>query len=128
MQGNFKKAQSILDANSELLKDKSGWAVSIRMLELMTLAEQNKKEEIIHATKYLQKFIAYNFKNHIASKRDELMPDLFSQPANFESKRMKKRIASVQKILSRKKGEYAWDAFGHEIIRYDVWLGKFRKN
>jgi len=47
--------------------------------------------------------------------------------SNFESGRMRKRLVRIQKILSAKKGEYAWDAFGHEIIRYDEWLGKFNR-
>jgi len=127
LQRDFKKTEAILHANSELLKDKSGWAVSIRLVELMALAEQNKKKEIIHAAKHLKKFIAYTVKNRLVSKRDELMLDLFLALSNLESKRMRKRIVRIQKILSVKKGEYAWDVFGHEIIRYDEWLGKFTK-
>lgn len=128
IQGNLKKAQEILHINSELLKDKSGWAVSIRMLELMMLAEQNKKREITIAAKCLDKFIRYNIKSHIVSTRDELMADLLSLPINFENKRMKKRMANIRKRLSVKKGDYAWDPFGHEIIRYDEWLGEFINN
>ncbi|MBI4930296.1 MAG: hypothetical protein HY841_06005 [Bacteroidetes bacterium] len=122
-QGAIKKAQAMLSVNSELMKDKSGWAISIRMLELMMLAVQYNKEEGIGKAKQLKQFLKYH---PVVSKRDELMADLFLKMAQQDGKSMK-GLRNGAKLFTAKKGDNAWDAMSHEIIRYDVWLGKFLK-
>ncbi len=128
-QGEIKKAKTLISVNTELMKDKSGWAVSIRMLELMLLAEQHNKEECIGKAKQLQRFLKYN---PAASKRDVLMAELFFKWAQRDSKNPK----SLKGLLGKQNPtapfraggkDYAWDAMSHEIIRYDTWIGKFMK-
>lgn len=146
MRGDYAKAKIILSTNTLLLKDKSGWAVSIRILELMLLLEQNaddkisasrvkpldKTAEYQRALRKAEKFFRYNEQSSFISKRDLLLLELLVHAEKENDFTLKKtsrslslrerRIRKVKKILSMKKGDYKWDPFGHEIIRHDEWL------
>lgn len=120
--GEFSKSLKTLNESSELNKDKSGWLLGLRMLELLIMVEigdfewfdfklenfrkllQRQKEENVQRSK-----VIFNVLKTL-SKMD------FDYFDTFE-----KENKNIQ-LLEEAENELQWDPKGFEVIRFDDWI------
>lgn len=120
--GEFSKSLKTLNESTELNKDKSGWLLGLRMLELLIMVEigdfewfdfklenfrkllQRQKEENVQRSK-----VIFNVLKTL-SKMD------FDYFDTFE-----KENKNIQ-LLEEAENELQWDPKGFEVIRFDDWI------
>ncbi|MBI3503145.1 MAG: hypothetical protein HY063_15265 [Bacteroidetes bacterium] len=121
-QENKEAAKKIMERKLYIRKDKTGWNIAVRMLELMLLTEE-KSVRSFRMAKHLKKFLLTQEKK---STRDTMLAALFFQMSknNFMFRNYKEQFRRTQKLFSMQKGKYAWNPLGHELIKYDAWLKK----
>lgn len=123
-QGQHVKALRTLAENTELSKDKSGWWIGYRLLELMALLEADDgivmeyKLENLRKLLQRQKKMNVNRPSLIASVWDSLIKSDFDFVLTEEKK------DNELQLLSANDTDYNWNPMGYELIRFDEWFRK----
>ena len=135
--GYYDRAKEIINKKLNVLKDKSGWAVSIQVLCLLIHFEKNDTKAFKSSAQVLHKFVRYHDKKINISFRDRIISDTLMYIANAladnevlitdqltlkSAAALKNKINANLKLLSSKKYNYEWEPFAHELIRFDKWL------
>lgn len=122
LNGNEDVASNLIRQNSELQRDKSGWLIGFRLLEMMITADGNEH--------YLLNYQLNNYNHLLSRKKNEnvarakligrIFRSLMRNRGDFAQtlKLQEKKID----ILESGEGEYYWDPKGYEVIRFEDWF------
>lgn len=123
LQGQPKSAYHTLLEASELMQDKEGWNVGIRIFELMLLIELDLLDLIQNKLESLRKHLAkYEVENR--------MVIIYRVLHNLERNHFDFKLAQKEskEELGKLFENEPWIPINHEVIRFDEWfLGKLEK-
>lgn len=121
-EGDYDKASDKLLGYSELLKDKAGWLMGYRILELMCMSEMNELD--------LMDFRNESFRKLLQRQKAEAVDRpkaIFKIMESFIKTggsvlKTQKVEANRLELLRKGEGTYRWDPLGFELIRFDTWF------
>lgn len=113
---------SILRENTYILKDKTGWVLGYRILEMM-IAIENRDY-------YLVTFLLNNYYHHLNrikeanTARAKIIGQILRSYMRYgdDLKLIIEKNANKIKLLSDQSDDFFWNPLGYEIVRFDQWL------
>jgi len=124
LSGDGRKANQDLDANDEMVNDKKGWGIGVKMLKLLIHAN-NENESIFTSTlESIQRALNDKEESKSIRKRERtiltILRRLKNNNFNFKltlanSKRELERLVSTEE-------QYAWEPMSAELIRFEYWF------
>jgi tetratricopeptide (TPR) repeat protein len=129
-QNSFKAALSLLNNTLEIEKDKSGWNISLRILNIMIFIELDKLDEASNHLETLRKLIERTSKSESVTERDLLIIKLLRQfeKDNFKFKPSNSVLSSGLKKLAEKNKSWSWEYYTPELIPFHEWLKGKQQN
>lgn len=120
--GKYEEASRMLWNYNELYKDKAGWLLGLRILELMCMVQQDELEIMDFRTESFRKLIQRQKSENVQRVKDmvKVMESYVRQGGNKE-KTLKKEARRLS-LLRSGEGNYQWDPLGFELIRFDEWF------
>ncbi len=122
--GQYNDAAVMLVRETELTKDKAGWLMGHRILELMCAIEQGDLEVFDYRAESFKKLLQRQKEENI--ERPRLILKVLGTYIKMGGD-IKKTLADESTnlaLLREGQNEYAWDPMGFELIRFDEWLDK----
>jgi len=117
-------ASNLLSQNTVLAKDRSGWELGLRILEIMMRIDENAWDIVgYNQTNF------YKLLNNIKKKESNIFRAekilhiiriLSRSGGDFTL--TKQRVNGSLELLTAGKGKYYWDPTGFEVIRFDQWF------
>lgn len=125
--GDYNDAAVVLMKETELTKDKAGWLMGYRVLELMCAVEQDDLDVFDYRTESFKKLLQRNKEENVLRPRTALkILGTYIKTGGDIKKTMQDEHENIE-LLKSGKGEYVWDAMGFELIRFDEWLDRLAK-
>ncbi len=125
--GNYNDAAVVLMKETELTKDKAGWLMGYRVLELMCAVEQDDLDVFDYRTESFKKLLQRNKEENVLRPRTALkILGTYIKTGGDIKKTMVEENNSIE-LLREGKGKFTWDAMGFELIRFDTWLDRLAK-
>lgn len=122
--GKYNEAAVMLMKETELTKDKAGWLMGYRVLELMCAVEQDDLEVFDYRAESFKKLLQRNKEENVERPRLALkILGTYIKTGGDIKKAIQEEKDNIM-LLSEGKGEYQWDPLGFELIRFDEWLNK----
>ncbi len=120
-QGHFNEALSILQKQSELLSDKSGWRLGYKIMEMMCIIELDTCDWLDYRIETFRKLLSTVKNENI--HRPKLILHIIKQFIKnaYDIKATSKKCEEQLNLLRKGEEEYRYDARGYEIIRFDKW-------
>lgn len=118
----FDKALKTLNESTELNKDKSGWLLGYRLLELLIMAEIDDFEWFDFKLENFRKLLQRQKTENV--QRSKVIFTVLKTLAkmNFDYfDTMEKENKNIT-LLEEAQGELQWDPKGFEVIRFDDWI------
>ena len=121
-EGNYETCQELLMKNSELMKDKSGWLLGHKMLEILTLIELGYYDLIDFRIESFRKLLQRQKKGNIIRIKAivHVLDTLVKTGKNFKKTYELERVNL--NLLQQAAGDFNWDPMGYELIRFDEWF------
>lgn len=127
LNGNYNDAAVVLMKETELTKDKAGWLMGYRVLELMCAVEQNDLEVFDYRAESFKKLLQRNKEENVERPRTALkILGTYIKTGGDIKKTMLEEKENIE-LLREGKDEYQWDPLGFELIRFDDWLDRLAK-
>ena len=118
----FKEAADMLIRYSELMKDRAGWLLGHKILELMCMIELGEIDIMDYRAESFRKLLQRQKDENIDRSKAilKVLETFIKTGSNFKKTREaeKKRLEQ----LKEGKDEYAWDPIGFELVRFDEWF------
>ena len=120
----FKEALQLLNKSLEIEKDKTGWNIALRTLNIMVFIELSKINEASRSLEALRKYIERLTKSDEVKQRDILIIKLLREiekdgfrfdPKNANSSKMLKELSEKGKPTS-------WNYYTPELIPFHEWV------
>lgn len=120
----FKEALQLLNKSLEIEKDKTGWNIALRTLNIMVFIELSKINEASRALEAIRKYMERLTKSDEVKERDiliikllrEIEKDGFSyDPKNVSATKMLKELSEKDKPTS-------WNYYTPELIPFHEWV------
>lgn len=123
MEGKFGDAMKTLNQNTELMKDKSGWLLGYRLLEMMIMIEQEEYEWVDFKIDSFRKLLERQKGQQI--QRAKLINTMLNSLVknNFDFEETSIDESRNYKALIKAQDDLYWDPMGFEVIRFDEWFG-----
>lgn len=122
--GQYKQASVMLMKETELTKDKAGWLMGYRILELMCAIEQGDYDIIDYRAESFKKLIQRQKEENVERPRTILkVLSTFVKMGGDVKKTFAEEKTNIE-LLQKGEGEYWWDPMGFELIRFDGWLDR----
>ncbi|MEZ4826176.1 MAG: hypothetical protein R3C61_07755 [Bacteroidia bacterium] len=117
VEGDYKKAQRILFEATELLSDKAGWNVGIRVFEILILIDMDLADLASAKIESLRKHIG----KYEVEERIKLIYRYFNllERQSFD---LTETNAEMEETLRKMELEAPWTALNHEVIRFEAWV------
>ena len=124
LSGNGKKAIADLDTNDEMVNDKKGWGIGVKMLKLFIYAEKGEESPFGSTLDSLQRALNDKEESKSIRKRERtiltILRRLKNNDFNFKltyanSKRELERLVSSEE-------QYAWEPMSAELVRFENWF------
>ena len=122
--GEYQDAQYELSQIYQITKDKTGWNIGLRLMNI-AVSCVNKKTERMHADfTALQRDLHRIKQLSNISSRDKLIIVLLRELIKYDGdfRYVAKIRAEEIALLKDKTGEYAWRMFGHELLPFEMWF------
>ena len=116
----------MISQHLEMSKDKTGWEIGIRILSIMCHIEMGNDDHAATQIKNLELHIwRSKSEGEEISERDAkivcLLKDLSQN--GFQSNNLKDKTMKIFVDISGNDKKLKWEPLGHELIRFDTWLG-----
>jgi len=124
-QSKFKQAHTWLNKPYEIFDDKTGWAIGIRVLSILTSIELGDDKFARSLMENLQRFLERQKKlNKIVRNRDcQILSVLQSlEKVGFNFSELSEKGMQKLKPLFDLSGDYSWQPFTAELIPFHQWL------
>lgn len=119
--GEFEDALGILQQESALLADKSGWRLGYKILEMMCIIEIGYFDWLDYRIETFRKLLSDVKKENISRPKliHQLLKSYIKTSYDFDaSTRM---VHEHLELLQEGADEFRWDPKGYEMIRFDTW-------
>ncbi|MCH8330447.1 MAG: hypothetical protein IH946_03555 [Bacteroidetes bacterium] len=126
--GEYQKSLDILRKNTELVKDKAGYYLGWKFLEILNLVELRENEILyyrIDSFKKMLKRLKHKNIDRILSSF-EIIEKLFK--SNFDYQEVGKNTKEQIRKLEKGNNTFYWDPLGYEIVRFDDWFKEKLQN
>ncbi len=119
--GDFKSTLNILQRNSDLTADKTGWRVGFKILEMMCIIEMQNYDWLDYRIEAFRKLIKSIKTENMA--RPNLIYEFIKRliKENYNFKTTTEKLQDKLILLGSQIDEYRWEARGYELIRFDEW-------
>lgn len=120
----FKEALQLLNKSLEIEKDKTGWNIALRTLNIIVFIELSKINEASRALEALRKYMERLTKSDEVKQRDILIIKLLREiekdgfrydPKNANATKMLKELSEKDKPVS-------WNYYTPELIPFHEWV------
>ena len=122
--GQFKEALQLLNKSLEIEKDKTGWNIALRTLNILVFIELNKINEAARALEALRKYIERLTKSDEVKERDllviKLLREIEKDGFRFDPKNI--NASKMLKELSEKNKPTSWNYYTPELIPFHEWV------
>lgn len=120
----FKEALQVLNKSLEIEKDKTGWNIALRTLNIIVFVELNKINEASRALEALRKYIERLTKSDEVKERDILIIKLFREieKDGFRYDPKNANATKMLKELSEKDKPNSWNYYTPELIPFHEWV------
>lgn len=121
-QSEFNKALKTLNESTELNKDKSGWLLGLRMLELLIMVEIGDFEWFDFKLENFRKLLQRQKEENI--QRSKVIFNVLKtlSKMDFDYFDAQEKEDKNLKLLEEGNNELHWDPKGFEVIRFDDWI------
>jgi HEPN domain-containing protein len=122
--GEYHEAQYELSQIYQITKDKAGWNIGLRLMNI-AMSCVNKKTERMYADLVALQRDLHRIKQLTnISSRDKLVIVLLRELLKYDGdfKYVSKIRAEELALLKESQGEYIWQMFGHELIPFHLWF------
>ena len=120
-QGHYNEALSILQKQSDLLSDKSGWRLGFKIMEMMCIIEMDTCDWLDYRIETFRKLLSTVKNENI--HRPKLILHIIKQFIKhaYDIKLTNKKCEEQLNLLRMGEGDYRYDPRGYEVIRFDKW-------
>ncbi len=120
--GKYDEALALLQQQTELFSDKSGWRIGIKILEMMCIVEMHNDDWLDFRIETFRKLLSDVKNENIL--RAKLVYKLFKTyiKVGYNWKKTVDQLPEHVMHLKSGVGDYFWDPAGHEMQRFDMWL------
>lgn len=124
--GNYNRALKKCSQSLEIRKDKAGWEVSLRILNIMCQIELGYIDGAMASIDALRKHLSRNKNKYPIRQRDELIYKALCEfeKTGFECYELNPRSEKILSTLSLPEGIYSWQIYSPELIPFQEWLEK----
>jgi len=124
---NFSEALGLLQKQSMLTKDKSGYWVGYKILEMLCIIELKNYDWLEYRTETFRKLLNKVKNKNVARPKIilHLLKALIKENYNFDL--VAKKNLQKFSLLQKAENEYRWDPDGYEITRFDTWWSEKMK-
>jgi tetratricopeptide (TPR) repeat protein len=121
-EGKYDEALALLQQQTELFSDKSGWRLGIKILEMMCIVEMNHDDWLDYRIETFRKLLSDLRTENIA--RAKLIHQIFKTyiKTGYSWRKTVEMLPEHVMHLRSGAGDYFWDPAGHELQRFDNWL------
>lgn len=120
--GDFDGAARKLTAYSELMKDKAGWLLGHRILEMMCMHQSGDLDIMDFRTGSFRKLLQRQKGQNLArSKAIVKILETYTKTGGNLKRTRQLEKDNLEK-LRKGDGQYLWDPLGFELIRFDAWF------
>lgn len=120
----FKEALQLLNKSLEIEKDKTGWNIALRTLNILVFIELNKINEASRALEALRKYMERLTKSDEVKERDiliiKLLREIEKDGFRFDPKNV--NAAKMLKELAEKDKPTSWNYYTPELIPFHEWV------
>lgn len=120
----FKEALQLLNKSLEIEKDKTGWNIALRTLNIIVFIELSKINEASRALEALRKYMERLIKSDEVKERDvliiKLLREIEKDGFRFDPKNV--NAAKMLKELSEKNKATSWNYYTPELIPFHEWV------
>ncbi len=120
----FKEALQLLNKSLEIEKDKTGWNIALRTLNILVFIELSKINEASRALEALRKYMERLTKSDEVKQRDiiiiKLLREIEKDGFRFNPKNA--TAAKMLKELSEKNKPTSWNYYTPELIPFHEWV------
>jgi tetratricopeptide (TPR) repeat protein len=111
----------------DILIDKSGWNIGVRLLTIMSCIELNRIEQAVSGIESLRKHIERSSKDSSIRDRDRTILKLLYQMHKegfvfFNFHKNEHLLEALRSLKDRVKKEMRWEVLGHELIPFHTWV------
>ena len=126
--GRYDLAMKTLTQHTELSKDKSGYLIGFKILEIIVIVEEDLRDWYEYRLEALKKLLQRQKDKNVARAKliYSILYNLVRQGFDFDITYEAKRD-EFKKLIDAK-GEYYWDCLGYEVIKFDQWFLSKCKN
>ncbi len=122
LKGDFGKAAKSLSTNEHIAKDKSGWYLGYKLLQMMIHIEENDLFLVDYQIKNFNSLLARKKRENIQrAKAISKVIRLFMRARGDFEETFKIAAPEIAE-LSAGENELFWDPISYEVIRFDEWL------
>jgi tetratricopeptide (TPR) repeat protein len=120
----FKEALQLLNKSLEIEKDKTGWNIALRTLNILVFIELSKINEASRALEALRKYMERLTKSDEVKERDVLIIRLLREIEKDGFRLNLKNATAVKmlKELSEKNKPTSWNYYTPELIPFHEWV------
>lgn len=120
----FKEALQLLNKSLEIEKDKTGWNIALRTLNILVFIELDKINEASRALEALRKYMERLTKSDEVKQRDILIIKLLREieKDGFRFNPKNANAAKMLKELSEKNKPTSWNYYTPELIPFHEWV------
>lgn len=123
--GQYNDAAVMLMKETELTKDKAGWLMGYRIMELMCAIEQDDLDIFDYRAESFKKLLQRQKLDDVERPRLILKVLGTFHKTGGDIKKTLQEEAENLNILKQGKDKYVWDPMGFELIRFDTWLENY---
>jgi hypothetical protein len=124
LRGEYTESYNCLQIIPSLLKDKSGWNIGVRLLEIMILLERNQFDRVELVIDSLRKHLSKqatgseNLQRYLTILK--VLGCLVRNSFNYQ--KALKTAAEQVALLASEKPDYRWKIKGYEIVPFHQWM------
>lgn len=125
-QGKYEEASAKLIGYSELLKDKAGWLLGHKMLELMCMFMQDELDLMDFRTESLRKLLQRQKGENVQRSKTMMKVLETYMRLGGNLKKTREKEAERLELLRQAEGAHSWDPLGFELVRFDTWFDNLK--
>jgi tetratricopeptide (TPR) repeat protein len=120
----FKEALQLLNKSLEIEKDKTGWNIALRTLNILVFIELSKINEASRSLEALRKYMERLTKSDEVKQRDILIIKLLREieKDGFRLNQKNTNAVKMLKELSEKDKPTSWNYYTPELIPFHEWV------
>ncbi len=126
-QKDYKSVFTHLNKTGWMLKDKTGWGLGVKLIEILTYIETGETDMVMFRIKALWQLLYRNANKNVARIKAISSMLYALQQSGFNYRKVNEKEKKKMKELRDATGVFYWDPTGFEITRFDWWMDEKMK-